>query len=220
MLDLAAQRRTMVDTQVRTYDVTSASVLEAIESVPREAFVPQGQQGLAYTDTVLTVQAESGETRPLLQPMVFARMVQALELQPAMRTLDVAGGSGYGAAVMHMMGAAVTALEDSAGLSELARASLDSIDMQSVKTGTAAFDSFESGDRFEAIFVHGSCAVAPDNLLSMLADGGRLVTILGQGRAGRVTLFTKSGHTIGRRIVFDASAAPLRAFAAKASFSF
>jgi protein-L-isoaspartate(D-aspartate) O-methyltransferase len=220
MLDLAAQRRTMVDTQIRTYDVTSSHVLEAIEAVAREAFVPADVRGLSYTDTGLTVRAATGESRMLLQPMVFARMLQALDLQPGARALDVAGGSGYGAAVMRTMGAVVVVLEDASGLTDLARATLDSAGMQDVETKTAGFDAFASQSEFDAVFVHGSCASAPDALLSKLADGGRLVAILGHGRAGRVTLFTRSGNTIGRRTVFDASAAPLSAFAAKPSFAF
>jgi protein-L-isoaspartate(D-aspartate) O-methyltransferase len=219
MLDLAAQRRTMVDTQIRTYDVTSSHVLEAIEAVPREAFVRADQRGLSYTDTALTVRGASGESRTLLQPMVFARMLQALDLQPGARALDVAGGSGYGAAVMHSIGATVVALEDAASLTELARATLDAAGMQAVETKTSAFDRFTSQQPFNVIFVHGSCASAPDSLLSQLVDGGRLVAVIGNGRSGRVTLFTRTGNIIGHRTVFDASAAPLGAFAKKVSFA-
>ncbi len=219
MLDQAAQRRTMVDTQIRTYDVTSACVLEAIEVVPREAFVPEAMRGLAYTDTALAVHAATGEQRVLLQPMVLARMLQALDLQAGSRVLDVAGGSGYSAAVMHAMGASVHAVEETVGLTGLARQTLDAQGMTAVTTATIPFDSAASEGPFDAICVNGACAAAPDALLAALANGGRLVAIIGQGRAGRVTLFTRSGDTIGQRIVFDASAPPLAAFAARPGFT-
>jgi protein-L-isoaspartate(D-aspartate) O-methyltransferase len=220
MLDMTAQRRMMVDTQIRTYDVTSSRVLEAMESVPRDAFVPAHSSELAYTDSVLTVRATSGEQRSLLQPMIVARMVQALDVQPGEDALDVAGGSGYGAAILADMGAHVVAMEDSQGLADLTRTTLDQQGISTVSVQCHAFNSPLSGQMFDAICLHGSCDVDPADLLSSLKDGGRLVVIMGSGRAGRVTLFTRSGQIVGRRIIFDASAAPLQAFSAKPGFAF
>ncbi len=111
MIDLAAVRRNMVDTQLRTYDVSSKRVLDAVDEVAREHFLPASLSALAYADQSLTVRAADGTERVLLLPMILARMIQAAEIEPGAKVLSVAGGTGYGAAVMAAMGAKVTLLE-------------------------------------------------------------------------------------------------------------
>jgi protein-L-isoaspartate(D-aspartate) O-methyltransferase len=69
-----------------------------------------------------------------------------------------------------------------------------------------------AGAPFDVILVHGACEADPAALLSQLADGGRLGVVIGRGRAGRATVFTRSGGAIGSRSVFDAAATPLAAF--------
>ncbi len=70
------------------------------------------------------------------------------------------------------------------------------------------------------ILVEGALEIEPTGLLAQLSDGGRLVAVMGLGRAGRVTLFQRSGESMGQRSVFDAAATALAAFRAPASFTF
>ena len=113
MLDFAQARRMMVDSQVRTFDVNDLAVLAAFDEVPREGFVPAGRESLAYMDQNLPVSDGDGpgERRFMLAPMVLARMIQALELAPGQRVLDIGGGLGYSAAVLLRLGCSVIALE-------------------------------------------------------------------------------------------------------------
>ena len=111
MLDYAQARRLMVDCQLRTFDVNDNAVLDAFDSVPREHFVPAGREAFAYIDQTLRIETADAEPRFVPAPMLLARMIQALELKPGTRALDVAGGYGYGAAVMARLGARVTAVE-------------------------------------------------------------------------------------------------------------
>ncbi len=124
MIDLAAVRRNMVDTQLRTYDVSSKRVLDAVDEVAREHFLPASLSALAYADQSLTVRAADGTERVLLLPMILARMIQAAEIEPGAKVLSVAGGTGYGAAVMAAMGAKVTLLESGEALAGEARRAL------------------------------------------------------------------------------------------------
>jgi protein-L-isoaspartate(D-aspartate) O-methyltransferase len=220
MSDFAAIRRNMVDTQLRTYDVNSKRLLDAVEAVGREHYVPAGLAGLAYADQPMIVSASEGETRSLLQPMVLARMIQAADIQSGDRALSVAGGTGYGAAVMTAMGASVTLLESSEGMAALARRALltDGVDSIAVVTGDLT-QAPESG-RYDVILVEGAIEVDPAGLLSALADGGRLVAVMGHGRAGRVMVFQRTGETVGSRNIFDASATSLGSFQPEAGFRF
>ncbi len=221
MTDFVALRRNMVDTQLRTYDVTSHRVLDAMEGVPREIFVPDALRGIAYSDRPLAVSAGEGAARGLLQPMVLGRMLQALDVKPGETALDCAGGSGYGAALLAALGARVTALEETEALAGLARERLAAAGVSgvSIVSGDLAA-GWPGAGRYDVILVHGAAETEPKALLDQLTDGGRLGIVMGVGRAGRAVVFTRSGAAIGRRTVFDAAAPALPAFGKPAAFTF
>src|ERR1700757_4670416 len=102
MIDFAAARRMMVDGQVRTSDVTDLRMIAAMLEVPRERFVPESRAGLAYVDfdIPVTEAKPGGLARPLLKPMVLAKLVQAAEIGEHERVLDVGCATGYSAAIL------------------------------------------------------------------------------------------------------------------------
>jgi protein-L-isoaspartate(D-aspartate) O-methyltransferase len=221
MVEAASARRNMVDTQLRTYDVTSKRVLDAVEAVDRACFLPSHLQSLAYVDQVVVVTAHDGESRNLLAPMVFARMLQSVDLERGEKVLDVAGGSGYSAAVMAAMGAEVVALEATESLAALAGSALKSAGVTGVSCQHGALPAgYPAAAPYDVIFVNGSIAVRPQELIGQLRNGGRLVVVEGTGRAGRVVVYLKSAEVAGKRGVFDAAAVPLAAFAPPPAFSF
>jgi protein-L-isoaspartate(D-aspartate) O-methyltransferase len=220
MTDFAAIRRNMVDTQLRTYDVNSKRVLDAVDAVGREHFVPKAMASLAYTDQSVSVFDPQGSGRVLLQPMVLARMIQAAEIKVSDKVLSIAGGTGYGAALIATMGCDVTLLEQSDSLAEQARAALTSAGVSGVKVVSGEIVAgYAVAAPYDAIVVEGALESEPKSLLGQLADGGRLVCVMGKGRAGRVTVFQHSGGIFGGKNIFDASAASLEAPAA-ANFRF
>jgi protein-L-isoaspartate(D-aspartate) O-methyltransferase len=228
MAQLATIRRNMVDTQLRTYDVTNKKLLDAIESVGREFFVPEAMRGLAYVDQPIRLTVSEKDTRTLLTPMVLARMIQAADIESGSRILDVAGGAGYGAAVMAAMGADVTMLEASSEMADLAKKSLMNAGIAvadktnkgiSIQTGSLA-KGLPKADAFDIIFINGAVETEPTALLKQLKDGGRLIAVLGAGRAGRVTLFQKTGEITSKRSILDASAPVLAEFRKEAEFKF
>jgi protein-L-isoaspartate(D-aspartate) O-methyltransferase len=221
MAQFAEVRRNMVDTQLRTYDVNSKKLLDAIESVGREFFVPEALRGLAYVDQPVVLTTGENETRTLLTPMVLARMIQAAEIEPGTRVLDIAGGTGYGAAIMIAMGAKLTMLESSPALAKLAMSSLASADVTGleVKSGNLS-KGLPKDEAFDVILINGAIAVEPTALLKQLTEGGRLLAVVGSGRSGRVTLYQRTGETYGKRGVMDAAAPVLTAFSQEPSFRF
>src|SRR5262249_32963994 len=108
MTDFATARRMMVDCQLRPTEVTDPNLITAMLEVPRERFVPPALANLAYLDRDVAIDGE----RVMLKPMVLARLIQALEIAPDARVLDVACGGGYAAAIMARLGHAVVALDD------------------------------------------------------------------------------------------------------------
>ncbi len=218
----AAQRRNMVDCQVRPYDVTDQILLERLEHVPREIFLPVQLKAVAYSDAVLTVPGAT--PRKLLAPMVLARMIQSLELKSTDNVLDVAGGQGYSAAVLAGLVAKVTALESDAALSGSARANFAAGGLANVEVATGSLSAgCAANGPYNAILVNGAVATGLEALLSQLADGGRLVCIDVASRAfgsSQAVRYDKSGDDIGSRRLFPASAALLAEFAPAPEFAF
>lgn len=216
----ALQRRMMVDCQIRTYDVTDARVLDAMEQVAREAFVAPDEVVLAYTDQCAAASEgpRGPQTRYLLTPMVLARLVQALEIAEADSVLDVAAGTGYASAVMARLGARVTALDSDPALVAKARTVLGGTGIEVVQGPLATGPA--GGGAFDAILVNGSFDVEPTGLFALLKDGGRLAGVKGSGRAGRAMLYRKSGSVVSGRPIFDAAAPSLVEFEKIPAFTF
>lgn len=216
MADSETLRRAMVDGQIRTADVTDRPLIQAMLDVPRERFVLAAKAGLAYLD--LDLPAGDGGRR-LLKPMVLAKMLQALDLGADMRVLDVGCAGGYAAAVMARLAGSVVALEEQPGLAAQARANLSGLENVETAQGRLA-DGYSPRAPYDAVLVEGAVEVEPEALCRQLADGGRLVCILGAGPAAKATLFRRDADEVTRRTIFDAAGTALPGFAKPAAFAF
>lgn len=205
-----ALRRNMVDCQLRTYDVTDRAVLAAADAVPREAFVPANAAHLAYLDQPIAL---PGTRRALMAPMVVARMIQTLDIEPGADVLEYAGGSGYGAALMARVGAQTALWEPDEAARALAAQAL-------AGSGVTLLDTAPAQGAFDAILVSGACELQPTTLFPLLRDEGRLVVVEGIGRAARVKLYQRSGEVVSGRTVFDAYAPELAEFRRPPAFTF
>lgn len=103
--DLAAARLNMVESQVRTSDVTDVRLQDAMRTIPRERFVPQAKAQLAYAETAV----EYAPGRFLLEPRHLAKLIQALSPRAGETALAIA--APYGAAVLEALGLTVTRLD-------------------------------------------------------------------------------------------------------------
>lgn len=221
MIDYARARRTMVDTQIRVNDVTDARIVEALMAVPRETFVPEARRALAYLDDDLPLNepAPGRAARYLMEPMVFARMLQAAAIGETDRVLDVGTATGYSAAVLSRLAGSVVALESDEPLAAEARRHLAGLPTVTVATGPLPDGAATLGP-FDVILLEGSVETIPQSLVDQLADGGRLVAVVGSGRAARCQVHEKHGGAVGVRTVFDAAIPPLPGFELPRGFVF
>lgn len=215
MMNYEAQRVKMVDNQVRTTDVTSHSVLSAFLSVPRENFVPDSAKALAYVDADI----ELAPGRYLCHASPLAKLLQLATVSQEDRVLEVGTGTGYVAAILSYLGASVVALESDAALAEQARAKLAG--HPNVKVATGALEKGAAADGpFDVIFVSGAVEQVPDALFQQLADGGRLVAVLGYGNSSRAHLFVKDRGVVGSTPEFNTALKPLPGFRKVVEFQF
>lgn len=214
MAEFAIQRKTMVDNQIRTVDVTDFGVLDAFGTVAREAFVPAALRPLAYIDQHIEV----APGRWLMQPAHLAKLIQLAAPQAGEKVLVVGGNSGYSAAILADLGASVTLLEENAGLAATAKTNLADVASVTVVSGPLSAGWSAAGP-YGLIVVDGSIEVLPQGFLGQIADGGRIVAIEGAGLTGRAVVTVKSGDSVSARTAFNLSAMPLPGFGRAREFA-
>lgn len=224
----AVLRRTMVDCQIRTFDVTDHRVLARMLEVPREQFLPPELAALAYSDLPLELKPSrpGGERRTLLPPLVLARLIQEAGVLASDSVLDVAPGTGYSSAVLAGLAGRVVAVEQDPSLCETMRAYLDAAGLSEVRTicGPLEIGAPDEGP-VDLILINGAVENNLDQLFAQLKDGGRLLALKHQpgdltGRAGKAVRYEKVAGAKGYRVLFDAAAPVLEAFRQKEQFRF
>jgi protein-L-isoaspartate(D-aspartate) O-methyltransferase len=209
----------MVDCQLRPSKVTNQQVLDAFMTIPREDFLGKQQRALAYIDEDLPL---SGG-RCLMQPMVLARLIQALEMRPDNNVLIVGAGCGYGAAIVAGLVGSVIAIETRTNLVEKAQDVLVSIGVDNaVIVKSRLVDGYPDEGPYESILIEGGVESVPRNLLQQLTPKGRLAAIYRKSGhpVGVASLWMRSGKEFCRTSLFDASVPNLDEFNIKAEFSF
>lgn len=221
--DFADRRLKMVDGQLRTIDVNNPAVIDAVLDVPREEFVPRAMIELAYIDEDIEVaRARSGHPpRFLMEPGPFAKLVQLADIHPGDFVLDIGCATGYSSAVLSRLASSVVAVECDSELAQLATETLSRLgfDNVAVVEGELA-KGYPAEAPYDVIFVGGAVDEVPEALLAQLRDGGRLVTVAGEGNAGVAQLYLKSGEIVSSRRVFNAAVRRLPGFERAAAFQF
>lgn len=217
MIDYKAARIAMVDGQIRPSDVTLYPILEAMLSVPREAYVPSDKRSVAYVGE--HVDLDGG--RVVLAPRVFAKMLEVVAIQPDELVLDIGTGLGYSAAVIARMAEAVIAVEEDESLASIAESTLSeqSADNAVVHTG-ALIDGAAAHGPYDVIVAEGALETVPAALTDQLKTGGRIAIIKMDGASGQCLLGIKTANGINWRPSFDATAPVLPGFAAEKTFAF
>lgn len=187
--DRAVAREAMVEGQLRRRGIADQRILDAFRAMPREVFVRPDQAAVAYDDGPLPI----GEGQTISQPYVVALMVEALEVRPTDRVLEVGAGSGYAAAILGRLAGRVFAIERHERLAAAARERLRAlgVDTVEVRAGDGT-QGLPDEAPFDAILVSAGGPDVPAPLLEQLAPRGRLVIPVGRPREQR--LVRVAGH--------------------------
>jgi protein-L-isoaspartate(D-aspartate) O-methyltransferase len=207
MSAFATARQKMVDGQVRTNDVTDHRLLDAMLAVPREAFVPNDRQALAYLDLDLDVSEAGSAKRFLITPRLTAKLLQAAEIKPTDHVLVVGCATGYVAALVAKLAASVTATESEPAVEGRAKDLVSTLSLANVVVRVAASAQGDpADDRYDVIVLNGATEVPLDGLCRQLKDGGRLVGVFATTKPPRAVIITHTHNDFGTRALFDATA--------------
>jgi len=216
--EIEQARFNMIVQQIRPWEVLDPQVLEAMQRVPREAFVPERYRTLAFADTNIPL----GHGQVMMNPNVEGRLLQALAIRPEDNILEVGTGSGYLTACLARLGRHVTSMEilpelAAAAAARLAEHNVDNITLQA---GDALCD-IDPDIHYDVIAVTGSLPVLNQQFYRNLETGGRLFIISGRLPIMEAGLITRvNANNWASESLFETCIPPLINAPVPETFSF
>lgn len=213
-------RFNMVEQQVRPWEVIDPRVLKLMESLPREAFVPDTYQDLAYADIEIPI----GQGHSMMFPRLEGRLMQALDLQPGDKVLEVGTGSGYLTACLAGLAEKVVSIDIHREFTDAAASKLEQQGVKNVMllNGDALAGPVQ-GAPFDAIAVTGSLPTSQQAEIfrQQLAPGGRMFVIIGQAPVMSCQLITRHNEKVFQEeSIFETEVSPLENAPAPVEFNF
>ena len=217
MQNTQAAREQMIAQQVRTWEVLDTKILQAMDRVPRELFVPSAWASLAYADCAVPL----AFGKHMLTPMLAGRMLQALSVGQGDQVLEIGTGSGYLSACLAALGTRVQSLEIHAELATLARANLQSAGVTSVDITAADGAGLVSETAYDAIVLTASLPIYQARFERALKYGGRLFVVVGTAPVMEARLVRRLGATeFSSQVLFETSLEALEHAPAPPTFEF
>lgn len=183
-------RLNMVENQVRPWEVLDGRVLDVIARIHREDFVAAAHRQLAFADLCLPL----GHDEVMMKPVVEGRVLQALDLKPTDRVLEIGTGSGFLTACLASLAAHVTSVDVHADFTAAATKRLQNAGIHNVSLATGeAVEAWQPDELFDALVVTGAVSSIPPRWLSWLKTDARALVIRGQSPVQHATLLTHEG---------------------------
>lgn len=203
----------MMDTQLRPAGVTAIELLRAMVEIPRERFVLDHRRSVAHVDDLQPL----GGGRFLLSPAHFGRIVKLAEIGPSDRVLDMGAANGYSTAVLAHLAREVVGLEADAGLVAAGQRHLQALGVNNASL-VAGDPARVADEKFDVIIVEGALDSRPDDLIALLASGGRLVAPVLKAGVANIQVFRRESGGVMFTSEFDATIPRLLTSAPKEEF--
>jgi protein-L-isoaspartate(D-aspartate) O-methyltransferase len=217
-MNLEQARHNMIEQQIRPWEVIDSRVLNAMTMIPRDAFVAESQQAVAYADTQLPL----GEGEVMMEPRVEGRMLQALAPQVGETALEIGTGSGYITALLASLAGSIRSIEMRPDFSEHARTRLSARKLGNFRLEVADVfsSSWDARGQYDVIAVTGAVREVPEKLLHMLAPNGRMFAVIGENVQHAVLMTRGADGRYAEESLFETALPYLQAPAHKPAFTF
>ena len=184
-------RSNMIEQQIRPAEVLDQRVLETISETPREAFVPETYQDLAFSD----INVDLGNAEMMMKPIMEARILQALNIQPGDKILEIGTGSGYLTALLAKLGGHVESVEIEPKILEQAKTRLGNQGITNITLVQGdASGGWNQNEAFDVIAITGSFPILPESFQKQLTVGGRMAVIVGESPVMETLLITRAAE--------------------------
>ena len=198
-------RERMVIEQIKRRAVTDERVLESMRKVERHLFVPEDLKNLAYTDNPLPI----GYKQTISQPYIIAFMTQAIQPGPGDRMLEIGTGSGYQAAVLAEIVKEVYTIEILQPLAESSRLLLEDMEYKNIRVKRGdGYKGWKEYAPFDAIVVTAAPPMLPEELVSQLKTGGRMIVPVGESYQ-ELYLITKTETGFAKKALLPVAFVPM-----------
>ncbi|HEX5481635.1 MAG TPA: protein-L-isoaspartate(D-aspartate) O-methyltransferase [Terriglobia bacterium] len=205
LMPFEAERRRMIDVQLRRRGIRDERVLDAMLRVPRHQFVPPAFIERAYQDRPLPI----GNAETISQPYMVAAMTEAASVKPGDKVFEAGTGSGYQAAILAALGAKVYSLERNPRLADGARARLARLGYDVEVICADASQGYAPAAPYDAMLVTAASPSIPGVLIDQLAEGGRLVIPVGGRQGQRLERVIKTAEGVSRQSLEACQFVPL-----------
>lgn len=202
VVDFETARRNMVEYQIRCCKVLDPVLLDTLETMPREAFLPEGVKSLAYMEG--RVPLPCGQE--MLSPLQEASILQVLDLQGDERVLEIGTGTGFLTALLAMHATEVVSYELHEELAELAKKNLKAHGINNAKVVHANAmdaDSFKRPGRFDVIVLGAALQEIPEHITKLLKDGGRMTAFIGTNPVVSLVCMERKGKSWQQNGLFE-----------------
>lgn len=195
-------RKNMILGQLVPQQITNQRVLDAMADVPRERFLSERKRTLAYADEAICLKGR----RFMCEPLIFARLLQAADVQSTDFVLNLQCATGYTSLILSRLAQAVVAVEDDSEMNAIAQDIL--IEMKTDNVGlfsAPAKDGFSAQAPYDLIFIDGIVPFVPENLFSQMADSARMICVVAEPPSliGRALKICKTDGKIRREWLFN-----------------
>ena len=214
-MNFALARHTMIEQQIRPWDVLDPRVLAVLAAVRREDFVPEAQRTLAFADLPLPL--AHGEY--MMKPVHEGRLLQALAIAPSDCVLEIGTGSGYLTACLAKLSHETVSIDIHNDFLTAARRCFDIAEIGNVRLECADALTWHCDRQFDVIAVTGAVAEIPTAFLQWLAPGGRLFVVRGHSPVQEAVVMTRSGDDFKTTSLFETDILYLRGTAPTAHFT-
>ena len=217
-MNMELARFNMIEQQIRPWDVLDDRILKTLSSTPREAFVPEQYQSLAFSDISIPI----GHDQAMMAPKVEGRLLQCLDITDTDSILEIGTGSGYLTACLARLGNKVHSVDV---IEEFVASSKEKLSQQNIENVTFdvadAVNGFDSAGQFDVIAITGSLPILHEGFHKSLEIGGRLFVIVGTPPIMQALLITRAGPSEWKQeSLFETSVPALINAAQPDAFSF
>lgn len=219
-MDYKKARQSMVDSQIHPMGVTSDAILNAFLHVPREEFVPDKLKSICYCDEDIKVAPK----RYLMEPSVFARLIEEGNVTKNDAVLTIGSGVGYSAAILSQLCGTVVALEEQEDLLQTAQASWDKLGYSNIAAISGKIsDGVSQYAPYDVIIFNGAISKLPETIKDQIKEGGRILTIIRTSTldlADAVIFNKNKDGSLSSRVLFEAGTPYLNGFSPEKEFVF